>query len=146
MNFLVNILFISTFMCFIEMMSSLSRHSFSKMLPNCLQRSNKHSRLTTDQRYISGCLWGDPEGSADAIGQTYKQQQKGRVIYILEGHRPEGNNKKRRLCDAIRKSSFHVAVIWKEFLSYTKKQLCNEHGFSGIRSFLAIIIKLLFYM
>lgn len=33
------------------MMSSLSRHSFSKMLPNCLQRSNKHSRLTTDQRY-----------------------------------------------------------------------------------------------
>ena len=41
MKLLINIPFSSTFICFVEMMSSLRRPSFSKMFPNPV-----HSTLT----------------------------------------------------------------------------------------------------
>lgn len=54
---------------------------------------------------------GNPNVLASTIGQTYKQQQKGSIIYILEGKGPRGNNKKRGLCDAVSSLFCHLKRI-----------------------------------
>jgi hypothetical protein len=47
------------------------------------------------------CNWTD----------LFKQQEKGRVICILESNGPSGNSKNKKLSGALRKSILNFAVI-----------------------------------
>jgi hypothetical protein len=112
MKLLINVLITSIFVDFTQMMKLLRRPSFSKMFPNCVYNSQTLRVTATlkphipllaskEMQKVWQCNWTD----------LFKQQEKGRVICILESNGPSGNSKNKKLSGFLRKSILNFAVI-----------------------------------